>query len=115
IERLREIASDPNGFLLRQGLGSLDFSDEAELAKLRQLYETLQERILNLLAELERLRDSAEYELYTLSQKQPSLVQAVADQQAAQIAEEIAQLEAEAEQLAEEIAQLTGADDPFGS
>lgn len=115
IERLREIANDPNGFLLRQGLGSLDFSDEAELAKLRQLYETLQERILNLLAEWEQLRDSAEYELYTLSQKQPNLVQEVADQQAAQIAEETGELEAEAEQLAKEIAQLTGADDPFGN
>jgi DNA polymerase-3 subunit epsilon len=115
IDRLREIANDPNGFLVRQGLGSLDFSDEAELAKLRQLYETLQERILNLLAELEQLRDSAEYELYTLSQKQPSLVQEVADQQAAQLAEETGELEAEAEQLAKEIAELTGADDPFGS
>ncbi|MFC2993387.1 exonuclease domain-containing protein [Halomonas tibetensis] len=115
IERLREIANDPNGFLVRQGLGSLDFSDEAELVNLRQLYETLQERILNLLAEWEQLRDSAEYELYTLSQKQPSLVQEIADQQAAQIAEEIGGLEAEAEQLAEEIAQLTGADDPLGS
>jgi len=115
IERLREIANDPNGFLVSQGLGSLDFNDESEQTKLRQLYETLQERILIMLAEWDQLRDSAEYELYILSLKQPSLVQDVADQQAAKIAEEIVGLEAEAEQLAEEIAQLTGADDPFGS
>lgn len=115
IERLREIASDPNGFLLRQGLGSLDFSDEAALAKLRQLYDSLQERILKLLAEWDQLRDSAEYELYTLSQKQPSLVQKVADQQAELLAEETAELEVEARQLAEEIAQLTGTNDPFCS
>ncbi len=113
INRLREIAYDPNGFLLRHGLGSLDFSDEVQLVKLRQLYETLQEHILNLLAEWEQLRDSSGYELYTLSQKQPSLLQEVADQQAAQIAEEIVGLEAEAEQLAEEIAQLTGAEVHF--
>ncbi|MGM1052491.1 MAG: exonuclease domain-containing protein [Pseudomonadota bacterium] len=115
IERLREIASDANGFLMRQGLGSLDFSEEVELEKLRQLYEALQERILNMLAEWELLRDSAEYELYTLSKKQPRLVQEVADQQAEQVVEEIAELEAVAEQLAKEIAQLTGADDLIGS
>ena len=114
IERLREIAHDPNGFLQRRGLGRLDFSDDAELAKLRQLYVTLQERILNLLAELERLRESGDYELFTLSQKRPDFLQEIADQQAAQIDAEIAELEVEAAQLAEEIASLTGADDPFG-
>ncbi|NCA90161.1 MAG: exonuclease [Gammaproteobacteria bacterium] len=113
IERLREIAEDPNGFLLRQGLGSLDFSDEAELAKLRALYETLQERILGLLDELERLRESGDYELYLLSRKRPAFVQEIADQQAEMIAAEIAELEVEAAQLAEEIEVLTGADDPF--
>lgn len=113
IERLREIANDPNGFLLRQGLDSLDFSDEAELAKLRQLYETLQERILNLLTELEQLRNSTEYELYTLSQKRPGLVQEIANQQGEEIAKEIGELEAEATQLSEEIEQLTGVHDPF--
>ncbi|MCF8003031.1 MAG: exonuclease [Chromatiaceae bacterium] len=114
IERLREIADDPNGFLLRQGLSSLDFDDDAELAKLRQLYETLQTRILGLLDELEQLRDSGAYELYRLSRERPEFVQQVADQQAEEIARESAELEAEAEQLAEEIAGLTGADDPFG-
>lgn len=113
IERLREIANDPNGFLVRQGLDSLDFSDEAQVAELRQLYETLQERILNLLDELQELRESAEYELYTLSERRPEFVQEVADQQADQLVEEIAGLEAEAEQLAEEIEGLTGAEDPF--
>lgn len=94
-------------------MGSLDFSDEAELAKLQQLYDTLQTRILNVLADIEQLRDSAEYELYILSQTQPSLVQEVADQQAEGIAEDIAELEAEAAQLAEELGQLTGGRDPF--
>ncbi len=114
IARLREIASDPNGYLLRQGLGSLDFSDEAELAKLRPLYESLQARILNLLDELQQLRESSDYELYQLSQQHPEFLQDIADQQADQLCDEITQLESEAAQLAVEIARLTDAEDPFG-
>ena len=113
IERVREIVNDPNGFLLRQGLGSLDLSDEAGLAKLRQLYETLQARILGLLDELERLRKSGEYELYRLSRERSDFVLEVADQQAEEIASEIGELGAEAAQLAEEIEGLTGAEAPF--
>ena len=113
ITTLREIANDPNGFLLQQGMSALDFDDDEELAKLRQLYESLQERILTLLDELQRLRESGDYELYKLSRERPDFVQEVADQQAEAIATEIAELEAEAEQLAEEIEGLTGADDPF--
>ena len=37
IATLREIAEDPNGYILRQGWASLDFSDEAELNQLRRL------------------------------------------------------------------------------
>lgn len=114
IERLREIANDPNGFLLRSGLKSLDFSEDAELAKLRQLYETLQERILSLLDELGRLRESGEYELYKLSRERPDSLKEVAHQQAEEIAAEIAELETDAQQLAEEIENLTGPRSPSG-
>jgi DNA polymerase-3 subunit epsilon len=65
------------------------------------------------LDELERLRESGDYELYLLSRKRPAFVQEIADQQAEMIAAEIAELEVEAAQLAEEIEVLTGADDPF--
>ncbi|MCF8005260.1 MAG: J domain-containing protein [Chromatiaceae bacterium] len=113
IEQMREIAHDPNSYLQRQGLDSLDFSDEAELDKLRQLYESLQVRILSTLEELDSLRESHDYELYCLSQQRPSFIEDVAEQQARAIATEIAELEAEAEQLAKEIETLTGDADPF--
>lgn len=113
LERMREIANDPNDYLRRQGLDSLDFSDEAELAKLRQLYESLQARILATLEELASLRESHDYELYRLSQERPGFIEDVAEQQAQAIAKEIAELETEAHQLAEEIETLTGASDPF--
>ncbi|NCA90577.1 MAG: exonuclease [Gammaproteobacteria bacterium] len=113
-KRLRQIPNDPDGFLLRRGMSSLDFDDHTELATLRQLYVTLQERILNLLDELEQLRVSGDYELLAISRKHPDSLQEIANQQAAQIAAEIAELEADASQLAEEIASLTGTEDPFG-
>ncbi|MCF8003528.1 MAG: exonuclease [Chromatiaceae bacterium] len=113
IDRLREIANDPNGFLLRQGLTGLDFDDDAELVKLRQLYVTLQERILSILAEIDELRASDAYELYRLSQERPRSIAEVADQQAQEILAELDKLEEEAKQLAEEIEKLTGSEDPF--
>lgn len=114
IVKLQEIANDPNGFLLGQGLGRLDFDDDAELAKLRRLYETLQARILDALEALERLRESSEYDLYRLSRERPDVVQEVADRLAEEIRAEIAALEAEAAQLAAEIEGLTGVADPLG-
>ncbi len=113
IARLREIANDPNGFLLRQGLGGLDLSDDAELAKLRPLHAALQARILATLEELDRLRASGDYELYQLNREHPDFLQTLADQQAVELTAEIAGLEAEAIQLAQEIEGLTGAADPF--
>ncbi len=113
IERLREIAKDPAGFLMRKGWGRLDFGDDSEIAKLRQLHAALQERILDTLAELQRLRDSDEYELRRLSQRSPEFLRKVADRHAREIAAEIAKLEAEADRLAEEIESLIGAADPF--
>ncbi|NCA89996.1 MAG: exonuclease [Gammaproteobacteria bacterium] len=112
IARLREIANDPNGFLLRQGLSGLDLSDDAELAKLRSLYAALQARILSTLEELDRLRASGDYELYQLSQESPVVLATLADQQAAELTPEITVLEAEAARLKAEIESLTGAD-PF--
>ncbi len=122
IARLREIANDPNGFRLCQGLSGLDLCDDAEMAKLRPLYAALQARILTTLEELDRLRASADYELYQLSQERPDVLATLADQQAEELAAEITGLEAEAAQLALEIESLTGADpfdqgkvDPYGA
>ena len=57
IQTLREIAEDPHGYILRQGWATLDFSDEAELAQLRRLHETLQLEIIAVLESLNRLRE----------------------------------------------------------
>lgn len=114
IQRLREIAEDPDGFLAREGLGGLNLDDDSDLTKLRALYDSLQARIMELLETLDELRGSSDYELYRLAQAQPELLQEVADAQATSITTEISELETEAAKLAEEIENLTGAPNAVG-
>jgi DNA polymerase-3 subunit epsilon len=72
IATLREIAEDPEGFIMRQGWESLDFGEERELQQLRRLYETLELEIVNVLESLNRLRESPDYELCQLAQSKPA-------------------------------------------
>ena len=112
---LREIAADTSGFILRQGWTKLDFADDTEAKSMRKLYETLQLEIVNILDEINQLRESGDFELYSLSQKQAGLLRDVANDQIEAITAEIAHLNSEAEQLKREIAELTGTDDaPIG-
>jgi DNA polymerase-3 subunit epsilon len=113
LKRLREIADDPNGFLLRMGLDGLDFADDDQLPKLRQLYESLQGQILALLDNLESLRESADYELYLSSTKDPDWLANSARQHAEALKTQISELEQEAKQLAEEIEGLVGVAAPL--
>jgi DNA polymerase-3 subunit epsilon len=108
IKTLREIAEDPHGFILRQGWASLDFSEEVELAQLRRLYETLQLEIVTVLESLNQLRESPDYELWQLSEKQPDLLNELATERAKVLEKESAELEHEVERLADEIKELNG-------
>lgn len=105
---LREIAEDPHGFILRQGWVTLDFSDEAELSQLRKLYETLQLEIITVLESLNRLRESSDYELCQLSEKQPSLLDELIAQRKILLEKETEVLETQADKLGAEIKELTG-------
>ncbi|MGH6839915.1 MAG: hypothetical protein ACREDT_14175 [Methylocella sp.] len=111
IELLREIADDPDGFMLRQGWGALDLTEEVEIKALHKLYASLQLEIVNLLEMLNRLHESPEHELLTLSQKKPQLVEEIAEQQRKAISDEIAALIEEAARLQREIDELSGAED----
>src|SRR5437667_8089695 len=63
---LREIANDPDGFIFRQGSGSLDFRDGQKIAQLKRLWESLEMEIVRVLESTNRLRESAGYELAQL-------------------------------------------------
>jgi len=108
IDLLREIAADAHAFILRQGWTRLDFADETEVEPIRKLYTSLQLEIIEILDAINQLRESADFELFTLSEKQGGLLQEVANDQIKAIAAEIAQLELEAAKLKDEIAELTG-------
>jgi hypothetical protein len=107
IETLREIAEDPQGFMLRQGWASLDFGDVEELAQLRRLHETLQKEIAAVTESLKQLRESPDYELCQLSEQKPGVLDELAAERTKQLESEIAELEKQAKQLASEIKSLT--------
>jgi DNA polymerase-3 subunit epsilon len=108
IKTLREIAEDPHGFILRQGWASLDFSEEAELAQLRRLYETLQLEIIGVIESLGQLRESQEYALWQISEKKAGVLDELAAERANALEKESAELEKEAKRLAGEIEELAG-------
>ena len=108
IEKLREIAKDPEGFARRIGAGSIDLSDESELNKLKRLYEGLQAQILEMLEALDELRSDPKYELTQLSSRRPNYLEEIADQHREEIQNECESLEVEAAKLAAEIDELTG-------
>ncbi len=108
IETLREIAEDPQGFLLRQGWATLDFSDQEELAQLRRLHETLQKEIAAVTESLKELRASPDYELCQLAEQKPGMLDELAAERAKQLEIENAELEKQAEELAEKIKRLSG-------
>ena len=108
IQTLREIAEDPHGFILRQGWATLDFSDEAELAQLRRLHETLQLEIIAVLESLNRLRESPDYELCQLSEQKPGVLDELAAESKKLLEKESGELQQQADKLAEEIKELGG-------
>jgi curved DNA-binding protein CbpA len=108
IETLREIADDPQGFILRQGWKGLDFSDDVELAELRRLHESLQLEIIAVIESLVRLKESAEYELCGIAEQKPGVLDELAAERTRLLEKESAELRHEAERLADEIKELGG-------
>ena len=108
IDKLREIASDPQAYARKIGAGQIDLSDEAEVGKLRRLYESIQTQILEMLEALDELRSDPKYELAQLSARRPDYLNEIADEYRADIEKECETLEREAEDLASQIEELTG-------
>ncbi len=108
IDKLREIASDPQAYARKIGAGQIDLSDEAELGKLRRLYESIQTQILEMLEALDEIRSDPKYELAQLSARRPDYLSEIADEYRADIEKECETLEREAEDLASQIEELTG-------
>lgn len=108
IDKLKEIANDPQAYARKIGAGLIDLSDEAELGKLRRLYESIQVQILEMIEALDELRNDSKYELAQLSARRPDYLNEVAEEYRVDIEKECAKLEREAEELGSQIEELTG-------
>ncbi len=108
LDTLRQIASDPDGFILRPGWATLDFRDEQETAQLRKLWKSLELEIVSLIEAMNRLRESFEFELHELIAKNPEMFERVIEKLTAQLEIEIGDLQNEAERPGKEIEELSG-------
>ena len=108
IQRLREIAQNPDAFLLQHGMAPLSQEDSSDVLRLRTLLDGLQQRILETLEALNTLRETPGYELHQRIQQDHDFFATTVAQHQAALEAEMDALEAEAARLAEEIEGLTG-------
>lgn len=106
LETLRQIGDAPDEFLLRRGWAKLDFADAREAVKLRRLWENLETEIVAMITTTNRMKDSAEYELYRLTARAPEIFEETVAKQMETIEHEMAALQSRAEEIGREIAVL---------
>jgi DNA polymerase-3 subunit epsilon len=112
LDTLRQIASDPHGFILRQGWASLDFREEEHAARMRKLLESLEAEILHVLEATNQLHESPEFEFYELTARNAEMFDEVVSKQTMLLEKEISERKAEANRLFEEIEKLTSQRQP---
>ena len=113
LDTLREIAADPDSYIRKQGWASVELADEKEIKALRRLLEMLQIKIVEVIEATDLLKESPDYELYSLAQRDASILDTVSKQQEQQIEAECSTLAEEATELAKQVEELTG-EEAFG-
>ena len=108
LDTLREIANDPEAFIRKQGWASVELAEEKDIKALRRLLEMLQIKIAEVIEATNALRESPDYELHNLAQRDSSILETVGEKQREQIDAECSQLAAEAGELEKQIEELTG-------
>lgn len=108
MERLREIAQDPDDFLRRHGRQPLDQSESTDMVRLSSLLNALQQRILETLEALNTLHESPGYLLHQRTVADPEAFDATVADHISTLDAEIEELSTEATALAEEIDELVG-------
>lgn len=103
IQRLREIAENPEAFISRQGWGELSLEDAEGIEQLTHLLESLNGQIISLLDAQSELLASNGYELHKLISDQPHVLAEIATEQIAAIEEEARGVEFELDRLEQEI------------
>ena len=108
IQRLREIAQNPDAFLLKYGMALLAQDDSSDVVRLRTLLDALQQRVLGTLEALNNLRETPGYELHQRIEQDAAFFATTVAQHIDMLELEMADLQAEADRLAQEIEGLTG-------
>ena len=108
MDTLREIANDPEAFIRKQGWASVELAEEKDIKALRRLLEMLQIKIAEVIEATNALRESPDYELHNLAQRDSSILETVREKQREQIEAECSTLAAEAVELEKQIEELTG-------
>ena len=115
LETLRQIADDPAGYVMRHGWTAIDLGDTDELEQLQKLFNSLEAEIIAVIEATDALKESPDYELYQITEREPEVFERVIEQQIAGLTEEVTLLKTEAGRLEREIEELGGADAPvFG-
>ena len=108
IEPLREIAQNPDAFLLKHGMALLAQDDSSDVVRLRTLLDALQQRVLETLEALNNLRETPGYELHQRIEQDAAFFATTVAQHIDMLELEMADLQAEADRLAQEIEGLSG-------
>ncbi len=108
LDTLRRIADDPVGFVLRQGWSAIEFGDSDEADNLRKLWESLEAEIITVLDATNALKESPDWELHQLVEREPEVFERVVERQIEGINAEVTELKTQAEKLEREIAELEG-------
>ena len=108
IDKLREISDDPESYMAKHNLGKIDLSDDEDVVSLQKLYEALQAKIIEIIEEIDDLRNDPKFELYKLSTRRPDYLKEVAGKQKVELSAECEELRIKADALADEIEGLTG-------
>ena len=106
IDRMREIATDPEGFMSRLGLAELQSEQEGSLDQLKQLYDELQEQIVSLIEATDDLHASPDWELSQLVAKNEGFFEQLVQERTLSLDSEISVLTKELEVLEEQIGDL---------
>lgn len=85
--------------------------DTDEIGQLRKLWESLEAEIISGLKATNALKESPDWELHQLVQREPDVFERVVEQQIEGINAEVAELQSQAEKLGEEIRELNGTDE----
>lgn len=106
INKLREIAQDPERFILTQGWGEFVLAKNEGIEALERLYESLQGMILELIEAIEIFHQSPEFELYNAIKEEPALFDSTMEQYRSEILKEVADLEQELSKVEADINML---------